>query len=62
MNGGSEELEFGFLTKRKDYIGVDEEAQIYPDRIYYYKKSFDPEKVIDTCTKQLRVSCVLKYY
>jgi tetratricopeptide (TPR) repeat protein len=43
----------GFLLKRKDFIGVDEEAESHPNRTYYYKKSFDADKVIETCTRKL---------
>ena len=43
----------GFLLKRKDFIGVDQEAQSHPNRFYYYK-NFDVEEIIDTCSKKLQ--------
>lgn len=43
----------GFLLKRKDFIGVDQEAQSHPNRFYYYRKNFDVEEIIDTCSKKL---------
>jgi len=43
----------GYLLKRKDFIGVDQEAQSHPNRFYYYRKNFDVEEIIDTCSKKL---------
>ena len=45
----------GSLLKRKDFLGVDKEAGSHPNRTYYYRKSFDAEKVIETCTRKLQV-------
>jgi hypothetical protein len=45
----------GFLVKRTDFLGVDEEARIHPNRTYYYKKKNDIDEIIDTCTKKLQV-------
>ena len=46
-NENNEDIEKSvFLTKRKDFLGVDEEADIQRHRTYYYKKTFDPDKVI----------------
>ena len=47
---GNEE---GKLLKRKDFLGVDEEAGSHPNRTYYYKKSSDVQQVIETCTQQI---------
>lgn len=54
---GSEE---GKLLKRKDFLGVDEEARTHPNRTYYYRKSSDLQKIIETCTRKLEVH--FKYY
>ena len=41
------------LLKRKDFLGVDEEAKFHAHRTYYYRKGTDTDDVIRTCTKQL---------
>ena len=46
----------GHLLKRKDYLGVDEEAGVHPNRTYYFKKNSDLDKIIETCTKKISVS------
>lgn len=45
----------GLLLKRKDYLGVDEEAGSHPNRTYYYKKNADLDDVLSTCSKSLEV-------
>jgi hypothetical protein len=45
----------GLLLKRKDYLGVDEEAGSHPNRTYYYKKNADLDNVLTTCSKSLEV-------
>ncbi len=45
----------GFLLKRKDFLGVDEEARTHPNRTYYYRKTSDLQKIIETCTRKLQV-------
>ena len=54
---GSEE---GKLLKRKDFLGVDEEARTHPNRTYYYRKSSDLQKIIETCTRKLEVNILDK--
>lgn len=49
----------GLLLKRKDFLGVDEEAGSHPNRTYYFKKNEDLDNIISTCTKSLNV-CVMK--
>ena len=51
----AEVTEKGSLYKRKDFLGVDEEAGSHPNRTYYYRKSFDADKVIETCSRKLQV-------
>lgn len=51
----NDKIEKGHLFKRKDYIGVDEKADAYPNRTYYYKKNHNLTDIIDTCTKKLQV-------
>ena len=41
------------LYKRKDFLGVDQEAQAHPNRTYYFRKNVDLEEVIETCSKRL---------
>jgi hypothetical protein len=53
------ELKGGLLLKRKDFLGVDEEAGSHPNRTYYFKKNSDDlNKIIGTCTQSLHVSAV----
>lgn len=49
------EVEKGFLFKRKDFLGVDQMANSHPNRTYYYRKHFDLDEVIMTCSKKLQV-------
>ncbi len=49
------EVEKGFLFKRKDFLGVDQLANSHPNRTYYYRKHFDLDEVIATCSKKLQV-------
>jgi hypothetical protein len=49
------EVNRGSLLKRKDFLGVDEEAGTHPNRTYYYRKSSDLQKVVETCTRMLQV-------
>ena len=46
----------GSLLKRKDYLGVDQNAHSHPNRTYYYRKHVDLEEVIKTCSKKLQVT------
>lgn len=48
---GTEE---GKLLKRKDFLGVDEEAGTHPNRTYYYRKSSDLQNIIETCGRKLK--------
>lgn len=50
----------GFLHKRKDFLAVEEEARSHPNRTYYYRKNFDSEEIIQTCSKKLQV-CLQLY-
>lgn len=43
----------GLLYKRKDFIGVDKLATSHPNRTYYYRKDFDLDNIVVTCTKKL---------
>lgn len=43
----------GALFKRKDFLDVEEEAKLHPDRTYYYRKVVDDDKLIDQCTRML---------
>jgi len=52
-NNNNDAVSRGFLLKRKDFIGVDQEAQSHPNRFYYYK-NYDVEEIIDTCSKKLQ--------
>ena len=43
----------GALYKRKDYIGVEEEAKLHPMRTYYYRKNVDVDNIIEQCTRKV---------
>ena len=43
----------GLLLKRKDFLGVDEEAGSHPNRTYYFKKYSDLDNILITCSKSL---------
>jgi hypothetical protein len=45
----------GLLLKRKDFLGVDEEAGSHPNRTYYFKKNADLDNVLAACSKSLKV-------
>ena len=47
----------GSLFKRKDFLGVDQDAQSHPNRFYFYKKVFDVEEIIESSTKKLNIDC-----
>ena len=47
----------GSLFKRKDFLGVDQDAQSHPNRFYFYKKVFDVEEIIESSTKKLDIDC-----
>jgi hypothetical protein len=49
----------GLLLKRKDFLGVDEEAGTHPNRTYYYKKDSNIDSILESCTKELQVNCVI---
>jgi tetratricopeptide (TPR) repeat protein len=54
-NGNNNANNKGYLFKRKDYLGIDENANSHPNRTYYYKRYHNLDEVIDTCTKKLQV-------
>jgi len=43
----------GSLFKRKDFLHVEEEAKLHPDRTYYFRKPVDLDKMIDHCSRKL---------
>lgn len=43
------------LCKRKDFLEIEEEAKSHPNRTYYYRKYQDQDKLIETCTRKLKV-------
>ena len=43
----------GALYKRKDFLDVDEEAKLHPERTYYFRKVVDLDRVVDQCTRKL---------
>jgi len=46
----------GSLMKRKDFLGVDQDAESHPNRFYFYKKVFDVEEIIESSTNKLNVN------
>ena len=51
-----EELEYlssATLTKRKDFLEAEEEARTAPNRVLYYRRNADCERLIKACTAKL---------
>ena len=41
------------LTKRKDFIDREEEARNAPNRVLYYRRNADNDRLIQVCTDKL---------
>lgn len=57
--GEDPELEFlasSTLTRRKDYLGVEEEAKQAPNRMLYYRKNADVDRLIQVCSEKLELT------
>lgn len=55
----ADELEYlssATLTKRKDFLDREEEARGAPNRVLYYRRNADHDKLIAACTKTLAVN------
>ena len=53
-----DELEYlssATLTKRKDFLDREAEARTAPNRVLYFRKNADCDKLIVACSKKLRV-------
>ena len=42
------------LTRRKDFIDKDEEARKSPNRVLYFRRNADYDRLIEACTRKLR--------
>lgn len=42
------------LTKRKDFLDREAEARTAPNRVLYFRKNADCDKLIAACSKKLR--------
>lgn len=52
-----DELEYlssATLTKRKDFIDREAEARSAPNRVLYYRRNADNDRLIQVCTEKLR--------
>jgi tetratricopeptide (TPR) repeat protein len=49
-------LSKGALYKRKDFLDVEEDAKLHPERTYYYRKVVDLDKAIEQCNRKLAES------
>ena len=52
-----DELEYlssATLTKRKDFIDREEEARNAPNRVLYYRRNADNDRLIQVCTDKLQ--------
>ena len=52
-----DELEYlssATLTKRKDFIDREEEARNAPNRVLYYRRNADNDRLIQVCTNKLQ--------
>lgn len=56
-SGEQDELEYlssATLTKRKDFIDREEEARNAPNRVLYYRRNADNDRLIQVCTDKLQ--------
>ena len=54
-----DELEYlssATLTKRKDFIDREEEARNAPNRVLYYRRNADNDRLIQVCTNKLQAN------
>ena len=54
-----DELEYlssATLTKRKDFIDREEEARNAPNRVLYYRRNADNDRLIQVCTDKLQAN------
>ena len=52
-----DELEYlssATLTKRKDFIEQEAEARSAPNRVLYYRRNADNDRLIQVCTEKLK--------
>jgi hypothetical protein len=42
------------LTRRKDFIDKDEEARKSPNRVLYFRRNADYDRLIEACGRKLR--------
>lgn len=42
------------LTKRKDFLDREEEARGAPNRVLYYRRNADNDRLIDACSRKLQ--------
>jgi hypothetical protein len=53
----TDELEFlssATLTRRKDFLDREEEAKSAPNRVLYFRRNADNDRLISACTKKLQ--------
>lgn len=59
LNGATEEddldvLSKPTLTRRKDFIDKEEEARKSPNRVLYFRRNADYDRLIEACSRKLR--------
>lgn len=45
----------GRLLPRKPFLQNDEQAKKNPNRMYYYKKDMNLDKIIESCSKRVSI-------
>ena len=58
MKETADDLQFlcsATLTHRKPFLDREEEARNAPNRVLYYRKNADNDRLIEACTAKLRV-------
>jgi hypothetical protein len=48
-----EQLQTGRLTRRKDFIDKEEEARKSPNRVLYYRRNADYDRLIEVCSRKI---------
>lgn len=59
IQGDRDELDYlssATLTRRKDFIDREEEARNAPNRVLYFRRNADCDKLIEACTDKLAVN------
>ena len=54
-NTVDDDMATSYLLKRKDFLGVDEEAGSHPNRTYYLNKNLNLDHILENSSRKLSV-------